>query len=436
MNNNDNNNDNNKDKSNQIKQSNNTAENTIVLAFSGGLDTSFCLHQMKQAGHQVHTVFVNSGGLSEAQVEEIATRAMILGSDCHQTIDASQEIWQEFVVPLIWSRAKMRGDDPLLCSDRYVIVKLCLAYCEQIGTTHIAHGCTAMGNDQFRFDQTIHSLGAYQIHAPIRDLQASISGNIRDHELAVLAEAGFETASQHQQYSINENLLGVTISGSEIDQFQAPQAGSACWVKPRAEWPEVPLNLTIGFDQGEAVSLNGEAMAGSELLAQLNQDLAAYGVGRHIYTGDVSIGLKGRIVFECPGIDALMAAHKALEDVVNSKLQNQYRYQMSERWAELVYQGFFYEPHKKDIEAYLASSQSHVTGEVQITSQGGDLLATAVNSPWIIQDSEAVYAQSCSWSPEQAVGYIQLTGQSSVMANRVRRKAQVRRKTQLRRKAS
>ncbi|WP_154222610.1 argininosuccinate synthase domain-containing protein [Marinicella rhabdoformis] len=408
---------------NKTSQSNSIEKDTIVLAFSGGLDTSFCLHQLKQSGHQVHTVFVNSGGLSDGLVNEIADRATELGSDCHQTIDASQEIWQEFVVPLIWSRAKMRDDYPLLCSDRYVIVKLCLAYCDQIGTQHIAHGCTVMGNDQFRFDQTILSLGSYQIHAPIRDLQASISGNIRDHELQVLADAGFETTAQHQQYSINENLLGVTISGSEIDQFQTPQEGSACWVKPRAAWPDVPLNMSIGFEQGEAVSLNGEKLAGADLLAQLNQAFAAYGVGRHIYTGDVSIGIKGRIVFECPGIDALMAAHKALEDVVNSKLQNQFRHQMSERWAELVYQGFFYEPHKNDIEAYLASSQSHVTGEVQITTQGGDLLATAVQSPWIIQDSDAVYAQSCSWSPEQAVGYIKLTGQSSVMANKVRRKA-------------
>lgn len=426
----------NKTQSNQEHQALNSDKKTIVLAFSGGLDTSYCLYQLKQAGHQVHTVFVNSGGLSEAQVEAISTRANTLGSDCHQTIDAGQEIWQEFVVPLVWSRAKMRGDYPLLCSDRYVIVKLCLAYCERIGTAHIAHGCTAMGNDQFRFDQTIHSLGDYQIHAPIRDLQANISGNIRNHELAVLAQAGFEAAPQHQQYSINENLLGVTISGSEIDQFQPPEADSICWVKPRVEWPEVPLNLTIGFEQGEAVSLNGEAINGPDLLAQLNHALAAYGVGRHIYTGDVSIGLKGRIVFECPGIDGLMAAHKALEDVVNSKLQNQFRNQISERWAELVYQGFFYDPHKKDIEAYLSSSQSHVTGEVQITSQGGDLLATAVHSPWIIQDRSVVYAQSCSWSPEQAVGYIKLTGQSSVMANHVRRKAHVPRKAQAGRRVS
>ena len=157
------------------------------------------------------------------------------------------------------------------------------------------------------------------------------------------------------------------------------------------------------------------------MLQQLNQQLAAYGIGRHIYTGDVSVGLKGRIVFECPGIDGLMMAHKALEDLVNSKWQNQFRTQVAERWAELVYQGFFYEPHKTDLEAYLQHSQSHVTGTVTLATQGGSLLATAVDSPYIVQDSKAVYAQSCDWSPEEALGFIKLTGQGATLVNQVRR---------------
>ncbi|MEZ5472809.1 MAG: argininosuccinate synthase [Marinicella sp.] len=315
----------------------------------------------------------------------------------------------------------MRDEYPLLCSDRYVIVKLCLQLCDDLNTVYFAHGCTAMGNDQFRFDQTVHSLGDYQIIAPIRDLQAEVTGNIRDHELHVLKAAGFETSSQHQKYSINENMLGVTVSGSEIDQFQAPTADSLCWVKPKNAWPDLPLTMQVEFNQGVATHLNGEALAGPDLLQQLNQQLANYGIGRHIYTGDVSIGLKGRIAFECPGIDGLMQAHKALEDLVNSKLQNQFRAQMAERWAELVYQGFFYEPHKHDIEAYLNSSQSYVTGTVTLYTEGGSLLATAVESPYIVQDQKSVYAQSANWSPEEALGFIKLTGQSATLVNQVRR---------------
>lgn len=394
---------------------------TIVLAFSGGLDTSYCLYQLTQQGHDVQTVFVNAGGVSAEEIQTIENRAATLGSKQHHTINAQQAIWDEFVKPLIWSKAKMRDEYPLLCSDRYVIVKLCLQLCDELNTVYFAHGCTAMGNDQFRFDQTVHSLGDYQIIAPIRDLQAEVTGNIRDHELHVLKAAGFETSSQHQKYSINENMLGVTVSGSEIDQFQAPTADSLCWVKPRNAWPELPLSLQIEFNQGVATHLNGEALAGPDLLQQLNQQLANYGIGRHIYTGDVSIGLKGRIAFECPGIDGLMQAHKALEDLVNSKLQNQFRAQMAERWAELVYQGFFYEPHKHDIEAYLSSSQSHVTGTVTLYTEGGSLLATAVESPYIVQDQKSVYAQSANWSPEEALGFIKLTGQSATLVNQVRR---------------
>ena len=394
---------------------------TIVLAFSGGLDTSFCLYQLSQQGHQVHTVFINAGGISDDEVAAIENRAMALGASKHHTINAQQDIWDEFVKPLIWSKAKMRGEYPLLCSDRYVIVKLCLQLCDQLGTQHFAHGCTAMGNDQFRFDQTVHSIGSYTIHAPIRDLQAHVSGNIRDHELQVLAAAGFEMSSQHQKYSINENMLGVTISGSEIDVFQAPSQESLCWVKPKQHWPDEALNIEVTFEQGVAVSLDGQAMSGPKILQVLNHSLAAYGIGRHIYTGDVSIGLKGRIAFECPGIDGLMQAHKALEDLVNSKLQNQFRTSIAERWAELVYQGFFYEPHKHDLEAYLLSSQSHVTGTVTLSTQGGSVLASAVKSPYIIQDTESVYAQSCGWSPEEALGFIKLSGQSASLVNQVRR---------------
>ena len=180
------------------------------------------------------------------------------------------------------------------------------------------------------------------------------------------------------------------------------------------------LEVTIGFERGVATRLDGTAMPGPEMLSRLNRAFGAYGVGRHIYTGDVTIGLKGRIVFECPGIDALLLAHQALEDTVNTRLQNQFRHQVAQRWAELVYSGFFYEPHKLDLEAYLASSQSAVTGRVTLRTEGGSLHAVAVESDYILQDESAVYAQSCDWTPEEAEGFIKLLGKSSTMAARVR----------------
>ena len=394
----------------------------IVLAFSGGLDTSYCVLELNAQGYDVHTVFVDTGGLSPDEVKWIEDRAMSLGAVQHHLVDASQLIWDEFVVPLVWSQSRMLGEYPMLCSDRYLIVRLSLQLCDQLGTRHFAHGCTGMGNDQLRFDQTVRSLGDYEIHAPVRDLQKE-PGNIRDIEIGILKDAGVSIPEKTGKYSINENLLGVTISGSEIDEFDSP--GPETWQlsRPRNEWPDQPLRLSIRFEKGKAVAINDKEMAGPEIVQHLNKQFGSYGVGRHIYTGDVTIGLKGRIVFECPGIDALLTAHQALEDCVNTRLQNQFRFQVAQRWAELVYTGFFYEPHKQDLEAYLASSQSYVSGTVTLETTGGSMHAVAIESDFIVQDPDAVYAQSCNWSPVEAEGFIKLIGQSSTTATRVRNKA-------------
>ena len=394
----------------------------IVLAFSGGLDTSYCVLELNAQGYEVHTVFVDTGGLSEDEVDWIEERALSLGAHKHHLVDASQLIWDEFVVPLVWSHSRMLGEYPLLCSDRYLIVRLSLELCDELGTRHFAHGCTGMGNDQMRFDQTVRSLGDYEIHAPVRDLQKE-PGNIRDIEIEILKNAGVSIPEKTGKYSINENLLGVTISGSEIDEFQSPGAETWQLSRPRDEWPTTPLRVAIRLEKGTAVAINGETMAGPEIVKKLNTDFGRYGVGRHIYTGDVTIGLKGRIVFECPGIDALLLAHQGLEDCVNTRFQNHFRHQVSHRWAELVYSGFFYEPHKTDLEAYLASSQSFVSGTVTQESTGGSMHAVAIESDFIVQDPGAVYAQSCNWSPSEAEGFIKLTGQSSTTAMRVREKA-------------
>ncbi|MEJ2384585.1 MAG: argininosuccinate synthase [Xanthomonadales bacterium] len=391
----------------------------IVLAFSGGLDTSYCVVDLVQQGFEVHTAFVDTGGVDAAGRESIRNRAIDLGAARHHEIDASQAIWDEFVRPLVWSHARMLGEYPLLCSDRYLIVKRCLELCDELGTRHFGHGCTGMGNDQLRFDQTVRSLGDYEIHAPIRDLQSRVKA-VRDYELQVMADAGIPVEASASRYSINENLLGTTISGSEIDEYLAPADDAWTRTADRADWPEGALEVRLGFERGEAVSLDGERLNGPELLKRLNEALGAWGVGRHIYTGDVVIGLKGRIAFECPGIDGLLAAHQALEDTVNTRFQNQFRKQISDRWADLVYTGFFYEPHKYDLEAYLESSQQFVTGEVTLRTSGGVLAAVAVDSRYRVTNPDAVYAQSADWSPEEAVGFIKLVGQSTTLAGRVR----------------
>ncbi|MDT8410225.1 MAG: argininosuccinate synthase [Wenzhouxiangellaceae bacterium] len=394
----------------------------IVLAFSGGLDTSYCVLALKTEGFDVHTAFVDTGGIDQRQKQWIADRALALGAIEHHELEAGQPLWDQFVVPLLWSGARMLDQYPMLCSDRYVIVQQCLGLADRLGSRHFAHGCTGMGNDQLRFDQSVRSLGNYEIHAPIRQLQRE-TRNVREYEMQLMANAGVEVPQSASRYSINENLLGVTLSGQEIDRFEAPGEDTRVWCRQRAQWPQGSAEWTLGFEQGRAVSLNGEPLAGPLMLERLNREVGAWGVGRHLYTGDVSIGLKGRIVFECPGVDALMMACRALHECVNTRLQNQFRHIIAARWAELVYTGFFFEPHKADLEAYLESANKFVTGSVRLKTEGGELSAVAVDSDFILQDPGSVYAQSASWTPEEAEGFVKLLGQSSTLAQRIRNKA-------------
>ena len=403
-------------KMNQVKKQSNTK---VVLAFSGGLDTCYCLWDLVTKGYEVYTAFVDSGGVSAQEKIEIAQRANLLGAHQHHNIDIQEELWDDFVKPLVWSGAKVLNEYPLLCSDRYLIVSKCLELCDQLGTNSFAHGCTGMGNDQMRFDLAVNSLGNYQIIAPIRELQNSVTA-VRDYEIEKLSSTTVTINTASKKYSINENLLGVTISGSEIDQFSSPEETVYQWCKSRKEWPQEKLSVQIEFEQGVAKKLNNQELKGSGLLKKLNDWFGSYGVGKHIYTGDVILGLKGRIAFECPGIDVLQMAHKALNDAVNTKLQNQFHQQIAQRWAELVYSGFYFDAHKSDLEAYLKSSQQYVTGVVTIETEGAHALVVSVDSDYLLVDENAVYAQQCNWSAEEAVGFIKLTGQSTVLAQQVR----------------
>jgi len=224
----------------------------IVLAFSGGLDTSYCVLDLVKQGFEVHTAFVDTGGVDSNGRVAIKDKALSLGAAEHHEIDAAQEIWDEFVTPLVWSHARMLGEYPLLCSDRYVIVKSCLELCDELGTKYFGHGCTGMGNDQLRFDQTVRSLGDYEIEAPIRDLQSRVQA-VRDYELQVMAEAGIPVEASASRYSINENLLGVTISGSEIDEYQPPADDAWTMTAGRPDWPVQSLQIRLGFESKTCV---------------------------------------------------------------------------------------------------------------------------------------------------------------------------------------
>jgi argininosuccinate synthase len=391
-----------------------------VLAFSGGLDTSFCVPYLREKGYQVITLFVDTGGVDEPERRYIQERALALGAADHVTVDGARSIWDQVVVPLVRGGQLYQGQYPLLCSDRYVIVEEGLRLCKDRGVPSFAHGCTGMGNDQVRFDLAIRALGDVEILAPIRDIQAQ-HANVRAHEQKFLEDHGFAVRPKTSRYSINTNLLGVTTSGSEIDAFAAPGPETYTLSAPPSAWPTSPHRARVRFERGVATHLDGHATPGPEMLRRLNASFGAYGVGRGIYTGDTTIGLKGRIVFECPGLVALLTAHRALEEAVLTAHQNAFKPAAAQKWVELVYKGFFFEPLKRDIEALLESSQRFVTGEVTLETQGGVCHAVEVVSDHVLLNKKAVYAQSADWTAAEAEGFIKLFGQSSTLSARVNR---------------
>ncbi|OHE79721.1 MAG: argininosuccinate synthase [Lysobacterales bacterium GWF1_69_6] len=389
-------------------------DKNIVLAFSGGLDTSFCIPWLKERGWAVHTVFADTGGVDAEERAYIEARAAELGAASHVTVEGGPAIWDGFVRPFVMAGEGYQGQYPLLVSDRYLIVDAALKRAAEIGTRAIAHGCTGMGNDQVRFDLAVKAAGDYQIVAPIREIQKEHT-QTRAYEQAYLEERGFEVRAKQKSYTINENLLGLTMSGGEIDRWEAPGEGARGWCAPRAEWPAQPLRVALTFKQGEAVALDGVVMPGAALLAKLNGLFAKYGVGRGLYTGDTTIGLKGRIIFEAPGLAALLTAHRALEEAVLTKHQNRFKPEVARKWVELVYEGFYNDPLKTDLEAFLASSQACVNGEVVLETQGGRVDAVAVRSPHLLNAKGATYAQSADWGVAEAEGFIRLYGMSSTL---------------------
>ncbi|MEL7450029.1 MAG: argininosuccinate synthase [Pseudomonadota bacterium] len=390
----------------------NSSSGDVVLAFSGGLDTSFCVPWLRDKDYSVTTVFVNTGGQSDAELRAIEARAEELGAARHITADAEHDLWRDIVVPLVQSGEWFRGQYPLLCSDRYLVVAKALAVCDELGTRNFAHGCTGAGNDQVRFDLAVKAKGDYNIIAPVRDIQDNVS-NLREFEQAYLTERGFGVPDKSTQYTINQNLLGATVSGSEIDAWEAPGDATYQLCAKPDDWPREARDVTVRFERGVPVSVEGESVSGAGILGHLNELGGRHGIGRGIYTGDTCVGLKGRIVFEAPGIVLLAQAHRALEQATCTRWQNDFKPMVARRWTEVVYQGLYFDPLRTDLETYLHSSQQSVTGNVTLRLQGGQAHPVRIDSPYILERGNAQYAQRADWSREEAVGFIRLTGQSS-----------------------
>ena len=390
---------------------------SIVLAFSGGLDTSFCvpyLHETYKC--PVHTVTVNTGGVVPDEAAAIEARALELGAASHHLIDGRQALYEDHLSYLIKGNV-LRGAVYPLCvgPERVVQAQGVVDVAEEVGATTVAHGSTGAGNDQVRFDVALQILGDdLEILAPIREL-----GLTRQASTDFLTEHGFDVPADTTTYSINRGLWGTTVGGQETLDSKAPLPDAAYpdTVAPM-DAPDEPETLTIQFEAGLPVALNGEAMDGVTLIETLNDLAGQHGVGRDIHVGDTILGIKGRVGFEAPAAVTLITAHRELEKVVLSKAQQIHKAHLGDWYGQMMHEAQYFDPVMRDIEAFLDSSQAVVSGTVTVHLYKGHVTVQGVTSPHSMFDNAmATYGEENSlWSGRDAEGFTTLAGVSSRLA--------------------
>lgn len=333
----------------------------IVLAYSGGLDTSFCIPYLtRERGYEVHTILVNTGGFSAEELEKLTQKSKQLGAASHTNCDRSQEYYEKGIKYLLFGNVLKNNTYPLsVSSERAFQAMAVVAHALQLGATAIAHGSTGAGNDQVRFDYFVSVLAPkMQIVAPIRELKMA-----RKDEIAYLAQCGFTYSWDKAKYSINQGIWGTSIGGVETLHSLGELPEEAYPYPQTKNGTEV---VTVTFEKGEPVALNGQPMAPLALIAALRAVAAPYGIGRDVHVGDTIVGLKGRVGFEAAAPLILIKAHHLLEKHVLSKWQLYWKDQIANWYGMMMHEAQYLDPVMRNMEAFLTDSQQHVCGTVSI----------------------------------------------------------------------
>jgi len=407
---------------------NNTAASAgakpIVLAYSGGLDTSFLVPWVAENyGRPVITVTVDTGGIDEASARTLRERALALGAIEHHQIDARADYFEQVLRFLIMGNVK-RGQLYPLCvgAERVMQAQTIAHMARKLGTNSIAHGCTAAGNDQVRFEVALRTLAPeLEIIAPVRDRAFK-----RPEELEYLQQRKLPIPPFGAAYSINRGLWGVTIGGKET----LTSAGSIpdhAWVLTREAFsnPRTPERHTISFKKGRPIGLDGKSLEPVAVIEKLEALAAPFGIGRGIHLGDTIIGTKGRVAFEAPAAEALLTAHRELEKLVLTGRQQRIKELVAQPYGDLVHEGQLLDPVCRDIEALLLSSQERVTGEVHVMLRPGNLFVEGVESPYsLMAASKGVYGESVGeWTPADALGFSKIVSLTGVFHHRAGERA-------------
>ena len=386
----------------------------IILAFSGGLDTSFCVPWLKETyGREVITATVDTGGIDEEAAKQLEERAMALGAIEHVLIDCKQAFFDQVIRFLVYGNV-LRGNAYPLCvgAERGLQAEKLAEIAAARGATTVAHGCTAAGNDQVRFEVALRTLTpGLEILAPVRD-----NSWVREDQLAYLEEHDLPLPAQGSAYSINRGLWGITIGGQETLTSENSIPESA-WVLSKNAFsdPQDASTHTLGFEQGVPTSLDGESMDPVELIEKLEVLAGSHGIGRGIHLGDTVLGTKGRVAFEAPAAITLITAHRELEKLVLSGLQARIKDSVAAQYGDFVHEGKQLDLVCQDIEALFESSQKRVSGEVKFTLRPGQLFINGVTSPHsLLAATKGVYGEAAGeWTAADTLGYakvLSLTG--------------------------
>jgi argininosuccinate synthase len=402
----------------------NAGSQPIVLAYSGGLDTSFLVPWVAEnTGRPVITVTVDTGGIAPAAARTLAERARALGAIEHHQIDARADYFEQVLRFLIMGNVK-RGQVYPLCvgAERVMQAQTIARMARQLGTNMIAHGCTAAGNDQVRFEVALRTLAPdLEVLAPVRDKAFK-----RQEELDYLQQRHLPVPPFGAAYSINRGLWGVTIGGKET-LTSAGSIPDSAWVLTRDAFtnPRAAERHVISFERGRPVGLDGKKMSPVEVIESLEAAAAPFGIGRGIHLGDTIIGTKGRVAFEAPAAETLLTAHRELEKLVLTGRQQRIKELVSQPYGDLVHEGQLLDPVCRDIEAYLLSSQERVTGDVHMLFRPGSSFIEGVESPYsLMAASKGVYGEAVGeWTAADALGFSKIVSLTGVFARRAGERA-------------
>ena len=388
----------------------------LVLAYSGGLDTSYCaVHLSKDLGYEVHAVSVNTGGFTSEEIEKIEANAYKMGVSTYKNIDAVASYYDKVIKYLIYGNVLKNNTYPLSVSAERIIQAIeIIEYAKSINADYIAHGSTGAGNDQVRFDMIFQTLAPHiEIITPIRDKKLS-----RQEEIDYLKSNDVDMSWEKAKYSVNKGLWGTSVGGEETLTSEKPLPEHAYPSQLEKKGEE---KVTLSFKKGQLVAFNGNKNTPEHNIEALNTLASAYAIGRDIHVGDTIVGIKGRVGFEAAAALIIVKAHHLLEKHTLTKWQLQHKEYLSSFYGMHLHEGQYLDPVMRNIEAFLESSQKNVSGDVVVTLKPYHFTLDGITSPHDLMNAKfGSYGEmNKGWTADEAKGFIKIVGNQNKIYHQV-----------------